>query len=291
MLSRASIWLTVTCLPTSRRNSSTEIGCVQSRLSTSSPRPRLVPTDPRVEVDDPAELLLDARHVVVEHVVVEQVALLGATARVADHARGAAGQGDRTVAGILEAAQRDEPDQVADVQAVGRRIAPVVDRRPGLRPRWARRNSRSVESWMRLRASRSAIRSNSIEAIRTGRVLSPGGPATGRFGCRTRRPARSRSRPAVRQLRLDVGPPRTAVLGPRQGRRRPNRRCSGCSSTLRRSNSSRCCCSRAPTTWSSTNRAASSRSGIRTSPPTIAAPTIRSSCRRSDASSRHGRRS
>ena len=32
------------------------------------------------------------------------------------------------MAGVLEPAQHDEPDQVADVQAVGRRVAAVVDR-------------------------------------------------------------------------------------------------------------------------------------------------------------------
>ena len=82
---------------------------------------------PTVEVDDAADLRLDRRHVAVERVVVEQVALLGAPARVADHAGRPAGQGDRHVAGVLEAAQHDQPDQVAVVQAVGRRVAAVVD--------------------------------------------------------------------------------------------------------------------------------------------------------------------
>ena len=53
---------------------------------------------------------------------VEQVALLGCDRRVADHARGAAGQGDRMVAGRLEAAQDEQPDEVADVEAVGGRV-------------------------------------------------------------------------------------------------------------------------------------------------------------------------
>ena len=63
-----------------------------------------------------------------QRLVVEQVALLGAPARVADHARGAAGQGDRPVPGVLEAAQHEQADQVADVQAVGGRVAAVVQR-------------------------------------------------------------------------------------------------------------------------------------------------------------------
>ena len=102
------------------------IGCVQSRLSTSSPR--LCPGSVGPQIDDPAELLLDAGDVVVEDVVVEQVALLRSAARIADHAGRSPGQRDRPVAGVLEAAQRDQPDQVADVEAVGGRVASVVDR-------------------------------------------------------------------------------------------------------------------------------------------------------------------
>jgi hypothetical protein len=37
------------------------------------------------------------------------------------------GEGDRPVAGVLEASEHDQPDEVPDVQAVGRGIAPVVD--------------------------------------------------------------------------------------------------------------------------------------------------------------------
>ena len=120
--SRATIWLTVTCLPTSRRKSSRRTSPVQSRLSTSSP-----PSAP-VEVDDPADLGLDGGDVAREGLVVEQVALLGAPARVADHAGGPAGQGDRPVAGVLEAPQHQQADEVADVQAVGGRVAAVVER-------------------------------------------------------------------------------------------------------------------------------------------------------------------
>ena len=64
------------------------------------------------------------------------------------------------VAGVLEAAQHDQPDQVAVVQAVGGRVAAVVERercRAGARR--AASAARSVESWMRPRASRSASRS------------------------------------------------------------------------------------------------------------------------------------
>ena len=68
------------------------------------------------------------RHVGPQRRLVEEVALLAAPAGVADHAGGAAGEGDRPVAGVGEAAQHEQADEVADVQAVGGRVAPVVER-------------------------------------------------------------------------------------------------------------------------------------------------------------------
>ena len=135
----------------------------------------------------------DAGDIVVECVVVEEVSFLRSPARVADHAGRSPGQRDRAVARILEPAQRDQPDQVADMEAVCSRVAPVVDRHlpvGDLRPE----DSRSVESWMRLRASRSAIRS-----IREWRVLSPRGRPVGRF--RARSPV-----PGVGGDHLEAGP-------------------------------------------------------------------------------------
>ncbi len=82
---------------------------------------------------------LIAADVVVERVVVEQVAFVGPAARVADHAGRSAGQCDRSMTGILEATQHDQPDQVADVQAVGGRIAAVVDRHLAVRHRPSQR--------------------------------------------------------------------------------------------------------------------------------------------------------
>ena len=61
-------------------------------------------------------------------VLVEEVALLGAAARVADHAGRPAGQRERPVAGVLEAAQDQQTDEVADVEAVGGGVAAVVER-------------------------------------------------------------------------------------------------------------------------------------------------------------------
>ena len=138
---------------------------VQSALSTS-----VAWRGPGSKSSEPLELRLDAGDVVVERLAVEQVALLAAAARVADHAGGAAGQRERAVAGQLEAAQRELPDQVPDVQAVGGRVEADVDADRAARPAAAARNSRSVESWMRPRASRSAIRSMRRHRVPDGRA-------------------------------------------------------------------------------------------------------------------------
>ena len=57
-----------------------------------------------------------------------QAALLRFEAGVADHAGGAADQGDGSVAGKLEAAQRQHRQQMADVQAVGGGVETAVER-------------------------------------------------------------------------------------------------------------------------------------------------------------------
>ncbi len=118
------------CLPTSRRKSITPIGSVQSRLST-----RRAWNGPGLEVEEGRELLLDGGGVAAERLAVEQVALLAAPARVADHARRAAGERDREVAGELEAPQQQQRHEVPDVQAVGGRVEADVERhRPALEP-------------------------------------------------------------------------------------------------------------------------------------------------------------
>ncbi len=68
---------------------------------------------PRLEVEERRELCLDRLRVAAERLAVEQVALLAATARVADHPRGPARERDREVAGELEAAQEQQRDEVA----------------------------------------------------------------------------------------------------------------------------------------------------------------------------------
>ena len=112
---------------------------VQSRLSTSR-----ACVGPGVEVEEPAELGLDGGRRWRRAAPVEQVALLGAAAGIADHAGGAAGQGDRAVAGVLEAAQQQERLEVADVEAVGRRVEAAVERDRPLAPAGAASAARSV---------------------------------------------------------------------------------------------------------------------------------------------------
>ena len=75
-----------------------------------------------VEVEEAAQLFLDASHVVAQRFFVEQVAL-GALARgVANHACGTSHQGEGLVAGALEVAEHHHTAQVAYVQAVGRGV-------------------------------------------------------------------------------------------------------------------------------------------------------------------------
>jgi hypothetical protein len=111
----ANIWFTVTCLPTSRRNSSTVVDQLglQGTL---------------VEIEHAGELGSDRGEIAVEVGAVEQIPLLGSTTRIADHSRGPAGERNRDVAEQLEAAQQQQRHQVAHVQAVGRRVEAGVDR-------------------------------------------------------------------------------------------------------------------------------------------------------------------
>ena len=122
--SLATIWLTVKCLPTSRRNSRVESVPSQSALLRSRARPS--------QVEELAQLGADALEVALDRLEVEQLALVLLAARVADHAGAAAGEGDRPVAGLLEPAQRAQLEEVAHVEAVRRRVEAGVDREAGL---------------------------------------------------------------------------------------------------------------------------------------------------------------
>ena len=57
-----------------------------------------------------------------------QIAFSGLTGRVADHAGGAAGEGDGVVAGELKAAEGKERHQVTDVQRIGGRVEAAIKR-------------------------------------------------------------------------------------------------------------------------------------------------------------------
>src|SRR5919106_1330372 len=81
----------------------------------------------RVEVEDARHLGLDRGHVGVEGLGVDEVALLGPATRIAHNTGGASGQCDGSVPRVLEAPQHQQADEVADVQAVGARIAAVVE--------------------------------------------------------------------------------------------------------------------------------------------------------------------
>ena len=76
----------------------------------------------RFEIEQLGELFLDRLLVVAEGLFIEQVALLRFAAGVADHARRAAHQSDRTVSAHLEVLEDHYTHQVSDVQRIRRRV-------------------------------------------------------------------------------------------------------------------------------------------------------------------------
>src|SRR5581483_10462396 len=84
-----------------------------------------------VEVQEAAELFLDGGDVGVEDFAGEQLAFGGLAAGIADGTGGAAGNGDGIMAEQLESPEREERNEVADVQAVGGGIESAVDRGRG----------------------------------------------------------------------------------------------------------------------------------------------------------------
>ena len=81
----------------------------------------------RAEVQEALQLRLDRGDVVVEFLACEQVALLGAAARVAHHAGSAPGQGEHPMTGVLETTETDLTEEMSDVQRISRRIEADVD--------------------------------------------------------------------------------------------------------------------------------------------------------------------
>jgi hypothetical protein len=80
-----------------------------------------------IEVEEFGELGFDALDIVIEDFAGEELAFLGFTAGVTDEAGGAAGDGDGVVAGELEAAEGEEGDEVADVEAIGSGVEAAVE--------------------------------------------------------------------------------------------------------------------------------------------------------------------
>ena len=81
------------------------------------------------EVEESLELSLNRADVVAEGLDVEQIALVGAPARVTHHAGRSADQHQRSMAVVLEAAQGQDAHEVADVEAVGGGIDAVIQGR------------------------------------------------------------------------------------------------------------------------------------------------------------------
>ncbi len=120
--SLASMALTVKCLPTSRRKSSSGIGASQSVLSTM--------TGAGSGSSEALELGPDAGRVGRDLLGRQERALGPLAARVADPRGAGAEQDDRPVPVRLEQAQHQHADQAPDVEAVGRHVDAVVDGEP-----------------------------------------------------------------------------------------------------------------------------------------------------------------
>src|SRR5690606_20886118 len=85
-----------------------------------------------LEVEQAGQLRLDAGDVVGELFAGEEIALGGAAGGIADHAGGAAGEGDDVVAGELEATQHQLPHEVPDVKRVAGRVEAAIQRHRSL---------------------------------------------------------------------------------------------------------------------------------------------------------------
>ena len=80
------------------------------------------------KLEEGLDLLADVADPGGNHVRRVELAFGRLEARVADHAGGAADQGDRLVAGFLEALEDEHRHQMAEVQAVGRRVEAAIER-------------------------------------------------------------------------------------------------------------------------------------------------------------------
>ena len=82
-----------------------------------------------VKVQETGELRLDAGDVVIQGGLVQEIPFGRLHRRVADHAGGAAHEGEGLVAAALEMLQDHHADEVADMQGVGRRVDAYVGSR------------------------------------------------------------------------------------------------------------------------------------------------------------------
>ena len=81
-----------------------------------------------LEIEQFGQLALDGLLVVTQRLLVEQVALLRLARGVADHARSAPDEGQRTMAAQLEVLENHHADQVADMQRIGRGVDAQIGR-------------------------------------------------------------------------------------------------------------------------------------------------------------------
>ena len=81
-----------------------------------------------VEVEELADLLLDGLLVVIERVLVEEVALLALARRIADHTRGTADEQIRLMSAALQVTQHHDAAKVSDMQRVGSRVGTQICR-------------------------------------------------------------------------------------------------------------------------------------------------------------------
>ncbi len=191
--SLATIWLTVKCLPTSRRKSTSASGPASRRCRPAAARPRGRRAR-RSKSRNRASWRADAGQVGRQLLDGEQVALLGLAPRVADHAGGAAGQGDGPVTGQLQAA---EVAQLERCRRGGcRRSGRSRCRRSGRRRRGGSSRAGSVIWWTRPRKRRSSTEAATGSACHVATIAAwpariegtgPAGPAGGE----------SRGRPTV----------------------------------------------------------------------------------------------
>ena len=195
--SLASIVLTVTNLPTSRRNSSTDHALGPGPVVDQTRRRR------RRSRGTDATGAPMALPVGVQHVEVEELTLLGPTRRIADHPVAPPTRAIGQVPGDLVAPQEHDRLQVADVQRVRRRIEAAVERGRRLH-RGGRRAPRGRCS----RAAGSAARGLRAALLRSSIGRPPWVDLTGRSGLYLRHVSEARLRRERRRTRPERPPGR-----------------------------------------------------------------------------------